>query len=142
LAVSRSESEELQDLFSLSLSRSRLRKSTRTNNPSEAEIILGGVKRTLFRLDQHLLDLPPGADILTFVMSDGKQADALSPPKPITLQELIERYVAACSFGAMEDSSLATVKLHLRHFVRTLRDDFTIANLKLADLQRHVELRA
>jgi integrase len=118
------------------------KKSIKTSDPMEANIILGGVNRTLFRLEQHLLELPPGADILAFVMSDGKPADIPAIVKPITLQELIDRYVAACSIGAMEDNSLATVKLHLRHFVRSFGKDLAIGNVKLADLRRHVERRA
>jgi integrase len=118
------------------------KKSLKTTKASDAQIILGGVKRTLLRLEQNLLDLPPGADILTFVLSDGKQAEIPLHPKLISLQELIDRYVSACSVGAMEENSLYTLKLHLRHFVATLGKEFLVGGLKLMDLQRHIERRA
>lgn len=117
------------------------KKSLRTKKNSDAEAILGGVKRTLLRLEQNLLDLPPGADILTFVLSDGRQAEKPSDIQTATLQEVIDRYVAACSVGAMERNSLDTVKMHLRHVTRTLGKSFAIGTLKLTDLQRHVERR-
>ena len=35
------------------------KKSLKTTNHHDAEIILGGVRRTLLRLEQNLLELPP-----------------------------------------------------------------------------------
>ena len=118
------------------------KKSLKTTDHEDAEIILGGVKRTLFRLEQNLLELPPGADVLTFVLSDGKQAEKPSQQQVVTLQDLIDRYTSACSVGAMEENSLETTKMHLRHFVATFGKGFAIGGLRLADLQRHVERRA
>jgi hypothetical protein len=118
------------------------KKSLKTSDRREAETIFGGVERTLFRLEQNLLELPPGADILTFVLSDGKQAEKPTLPQLITLQDLIDRYSDACSVGAMEENSLNTTRMHLRHFVRTFGKEFGIGSRTLADLQRHVERRA
>ena len=44
------------------------KKSLKTKDRDDAEIILGGVERTLLRLEQNLLELPPGAEVLTFVL--------------------------------------------------------------------------
>jgi integrase len=118
------------------------KKSLKTRDRGEAEVILGGVERTLLRLEQNLLELPPGADILTFVLSDGKQAEKPSRPQVLTLQDLIDRYTAACSVGAMEENSLDTTRMHLRHVVGTFGKGFAVGGLKLDDLQRHVERRA
>lgn len=119
------------------------KKSLKTTDRDDAEIILGGVKRTLLRLEQNLLELPADADILTFVLSDGKKAAKSQPqPQVLTLQDLIDRYTGACSVGAMEENSLETTKMHLRHFVATFGKEFAVGGLKLADLQRHVERRA
>jgi hypothetical protein len=119
------------------------KKSLTTTDRDDAEIILGGVKRTLLRLEQNLLELPAHADILTFVLSDGKQAEKPPPqPQVLTLQDLIDSYTSACSVGAMEENSLETTKMHLRHFVETFGKGFAVGGLKLADLQRHVERRA
>ena len=61
------------------------KKSLKTKDRVDADIIRGGVERTLFRLEQNLLELPPGADIMTFALSDGKQAEKPSQPQPFTL---------------------------------------------------------
>jgi hypothetical protein len=119
------------------------KKSLRTKENSVAEGILGGVKRTLMRLEQNLLSLPPGTDVLTFVLSDGRRAEKPPPDiKVVTLQDVIDRHTAACSVGAMEQNSLDTVKMHLRHITKTLGKSFAMDTLKMTDLQRHVERRA
>ena len=118
------------------------KKSLKTTSRDDAEIILGGVRRTLLRLEQNLRELPPHADILAFVLSDGKHAEKPSRPQTVTLQDLIDRYTSVCSVGAMEENSLETTKMHLRHFVATFGKGFAVGGLKLADLQRHVERRA
>jgi hypothetical protein len=41
----------------------------------------------------------------------------------------------------MEQNSLDTVKMHLRHVVRTLGADFAILTLTLTHLQGHIERR-
>lgn len=72
------------------------KKSLKSIHRSEAEIVLAGVKRTLYRLENHLLEIPPGADLLTFVVSDGKQVERpvqVPAPKGVTLQQLIDQYV-------------------------------------------------
>src|SRR5690242_568002 len=103
------------------------KKSLKTQSRDDAEIILGGVKRTLLRLEPNLLELPADADILTFILSDGKQAEKPQPqPQALTLQDLIDRYTSACSVGAMEANSLETTKMHLRHFVATFSKGFVI----------------
>jgi integrase len=115
----------------------------KTANEREAEAIAGSVERTLQLLQQRVLVLPEGADLVTFVLSGGKQAEKPKPPpKPLTLGELRDLYVAAHSLGAMEANSLQTVRMHLNHVVTTLGAQFAVAKLTLEDLQRHVERRA
>jgi hypothetical protein len=109
------------------------KKSLKTTKGNDAQVILGGVKRTLLRLEQNLLDLPADADILTFVMSDGKQTKKPSQPQVETLQGLNDPYGSACSVGAMEENSLDTTKLHLRHFVATFGKDYPVDDLKMTD---------
>jgi integrase len=41
----------------------------------------------------------------------------------------------------MEANSLATVRLHLEHFEKTLGKRFSIRDLTMADLQRHINER-
>jgi hypothetical protein len=57
------------------------KKSIKTKYRSEAEIILGGVTRTLFRVEQILLELPAGVDIITIALADRKRVELPAAPK-------------------------------------------------------------
>jgi integrase len=110
----------------------------------EAHAIKAKVEYLLMRIRQHLLDVPPGMDIVDFMVCDGKPRGESSPPPPkeITFKELADSYVLTHSNGTVEVSSLETCKLHIKHFAATLGESFPINALTLADLQRHVDRRA
>src|SRR4051794_152018 len=87
--------------------------STRTEDEKEADAIAGSVERTLMHLEQGVLTLPEGADLVTFVLSGGRTNEKPKPPLVRTLAELRDRYVQALGLGSVEANSLDTVKLHL-----------------------------
>src|SRR5262249_47020861 len=116
--------------------------SLRTTHPKEADALAGGLEKTLLRLEQGLLDLPEGVDLITFLLSDGQRVEKPKPPPIRTLQQLFDRYLQAHANGAMEANSLDTVAMHLRHFARTLGDAFPVQTLTLAHLQGHLDRRA
>jgi hypothetical protein len=113
---------------------------------SEAQAVSAKADYILLRLKQHLLELPAGCDIVTFIEYDGK------PPAPEKLQEaqrqsltyaeLREQYIAVHSNGTLEDTTLAAMQQHFKHWAVSLGPNFLMAGLSLADLQRHVDRRA
>jgi integrase len=123
----------------------------KTANPSIAEGLQGGIEKTLMLLDQKVLKIPDGVDVLSFIVGNGevklpelKPTDG-SPAKPqpdLTLRELRDQYIAAHAVGAMEKNSLDTVAMHLRHFMRSFSVNFPVQSLSLAKLQEHVNRRA
>jgi integrase len=124
----------------------RYRQPLKTQNPTVAETVAGGVNHTLMLLEQEALQIPEGADIASFVLSGGR---AVKSPEsngqtkePFTLAEFKEKYIETLSIGAVEQSSLNTMQMHLRHFLKTLGTRFRIGGLTLNDLQRHVNTRA
>lgn len=46
--------------------------SLRTRSEREAEVRLGPIKDTLYRLEQGTLTMPPGADAKAFILSSGR----------------------------------------------------------------------
>src|SRR5262249_3307353 len=58
------------------------------------------------------------------------------------LKKLVDNYLDSHVNGAMEENSLATVRMHLGHFLTSLGERFDIQGLLLQDLQRHVDARA
>src|SRR5207237_4677332 len=87
--------------------------------------------------------LPEGADLVGFLKAGGKVEEPRQPlPERLTLKKLTDAYVESHANGAMEHNSLATVRMHLGHFLTTLGERFDILSLTLDHLQRHVDARA
>jgi integrase len=109
----------------------------------EAEGTVGQFDLLLLRIKQNLIHVPPGDDISEFLLRGGKppEADVPAAPEPITFRRFKERYLEAHGGGAMEENSLATVRMHLGHVERTLGERFPLASLATADLQRHIDHR-
>jgi hypothetical protein len=123
----------------------KLKKTVKTTGQREAESALVRFEENLRLLEPGRLDLPAGADIGTFLLSDGKlssKPNPASPALPMTLGELRDAYVAVHANGAMEAISLDTVRMHLRHAVATLGNAFQIERLDAARLQRHIDRHA
>lgn len=104
------------------------------------------VEYLLLRLEQRLIELPPGVDIAEFVRFDGKAPDRggdSGPPvaKDATLATLRDRYLTTHA-GAHEKTTLRTAGTHFKHLLATLGEKFPLADLATADLQRHIERRA
>jgi integrase len=123
----------------------KLKKTIKTTKRSDAEGALARFKENLHLLERGRLELPPDADIGTFLLSDGKltgQPAATPSSHILTVGELRDEYITVHSNGAMEDNSLATVCMHLRHVIATLGKSFRIVSLTPSDLQRHIDRRA
>jgi integrase len=116
--------------------------SLRTADPREADAIAGSAERTLMLLQQGVLTVPEGADLVPFVLSGGKLTERPKPPPALRLGELCDRYLRAHELGAMEENSLDTVRMHLRHFAKTLGAGFSAQALGQAHVQQHIDRRA
>ena len=110
---------------------------------TEATTWKGRIEHTLMRLDQGLLDWPPGISLIDFLKYDGKPPvdPALSVRKDTTLGDLSSQYLATVSNGAIEASTLATSKIHLAHIETTLGKRFILSGLTLGKLQGHIDRR-
>ena len=117
----------------------RFKKSLKTGDRSEAQILMGGVEKNLLRLEQGLLELPEDADVVSFVLSDGKRLEKTKANGLMTLEEFFQKYKENLPVGAMEANSLETVELHMKHFLRHLGSRFPVQKLTLEALQRYVE---
>jgi integrase len=114
----------------------------KTADLTEAESCRARVEENLRLLERGRLVLSPGADLPTFLLSDGRLAAQPAVAEALTLQGLYDRYRQTHGNGALEANSLETVSMHLRHFVETLGSKFALQTLTLTDLQAHIDRRA
>jgi len=109
----------------------------------EAKAKADQVEYLLMRLDQGLIALPPGADIVTFVRHDGNlpaSGGEAKLEKP-TLGSLRDRYLATHGNGTLEAHTLRGINRHFKHLARELGEGFPIRDLTMADLQGYVDKR-
>lgn len=104
----------------------------------EAASWKGKVEHLLMRLKQHLLDLPVGCDIVTFLQHDGKPPTAPAVPakKPITLGELSDEYLQLHA-KLLDPRTVADMRGHWKHLGCLLRLT-TEAEALLPNLQKYV----
>lgn len=111
---------------------------------AEAKAKADQVKYLLMRLSQGLIALPPGADIVAFVMNDGSmptEENAVDRDQP-TLGFLRDRYLETHGNGTLEAHTLRGINRHFKHLTRLLGEGFPIRKLALPDLQGYVDKRA
>ena len=126
----------------------------KTQEKGMADAIVGGVNRTLMLVEQQVLRIPDNANVVEFVLNGGQPVKSAEPPtempvetnrrvaKLITFEQLKKQYIETLSVGAVEENSLDTVKMHLRHLGRTLGESFPLPTLTLSNLQEHINKRA
>lgn len=107
----------------------------------EAETKAAQVDYLLMRLNQRLIQIPPGMNVVDFIRFDGKPPAAFSLPEQIALADLRDRYLATHE-ASLEPSTVYGIRLHFKQLAGVLGEKFPIAELALADLQRFVDKRA
>jgi integrase len=117
-----------------------------TGDRDTAQALCGGVEKTMMLIGQGALVVPEGADVVEFVKHGGKPPDTKTAAEaareqPLRFSVFKDTYLETRSGGSMEANSLATARMHLCHFERTLGASFDLRKLTLADMQAHLVKR-
>jgi hypothetical protein len=111
----------------------------------EAQAKSAQVDYLLLRLKQRLIELPAGIGILEFIRHDGKIPAALAGnevvARMLTLSDFRDRYLDTHR-PSLEERTTERIELHFKHLLGALGDRIPVRELKLADLQGYVDIRA
>jgi integrase len=116
-------------------------RSLETKSETEARDLAGRIQDNIRNVQRGLLALPPGIDIPTFLLSDGRMSGPVQVSLVVTLKELIERYEKAISCGAVEESTLYTIRIHMKHLKAVLDEGLDVHSLTRNHLQEYVNRR-
>ncbi len=117
------------------------KRSLKTKSKTKADTTLGVVNRNLTYLEEGVVTVPDDADLPTFLQTDGKRTTAkIILAEKLTLKKLFDLYDAAQPEGAKEKNTVATEKVHKKHFIRIFGDD-TLMPLSPDQLQSFVNKR-
>ena len=73
----------------------RYKRALDTKDRNEANQIAARLEENIRLVERGRLALPEDVDLPTFLLSDGKLAQAPKPPEVVTLDDLFDRYRAA-----------------------------------------------
>jgi integrase len=110
----------------------------------EAKATVAKVDYLLMRLKQHLLSVPPGCDIVTFLQYDGKPPEVVPEPEPpkvvTTLAKLRDDYFQLHAH-VLDRRTILDMRGHWKHLARILKEETPAQDLTLAALQNFVMTR-
>jgi integrase len=116
-------------------------RSLRTADRKEAEACLKRVEANLSEVERGRLRLPPGADLLLFLLSDGEVAQRPEFEKPLSLGELFREYEKLPE-GVKEANTRATETIHMKHLLRILGTRTLLPAITVPVLQAYVDARS
>jgi integrase len=113
--------------------------SLRTQSEHEAEVRLGVIRDTLYRLETGTLQIPANGNAKMFIVSGGQVAGKQPVSPRLTIDRLSTLYMD--SLQATESNTRLTLKIHLAHLRRILKSDTTLESVTLADVDRYARTR-
>ena len=115
-----------------------------TSNEKAALSAVAQLEDNLRRIELGVLAVPEGADIVAFLLSDGRvdQKPQLQGRPNLTLKQLFERCFAALPDGNLERTTIQGMQIHERQLIRHFGSRFQIHNLTLTLLQQYVDKRS
>jgi integrase len=117
----------------------RFRQSLKTDNERAAKNALGRADEILRRLELGQLDLPPGADVATFILSDGRVEEKKKAAEIFQVGALLDEYLRTLTPDCLESTTEHCVNVHIRHFRRVFGEKQALNSL---DLQHYIDTRA
>lgn len=107
----------------------------------DAETAKRNAERTLRLIAEGEKEVPVGADVGLWVATSGKVAQKPTTSTTLALGELFDLFVKETPEGHLEDSTLLTMRIHVRHAVRILGKATPLGSLTFDDLQNYVNRR-
>ncbi len=120
----------------------RFVRSLKTSDETEAFARKSRVEENIRLIESGRLTIPENADLLTFLLSDGKISHKPVAETSLTLGSLFKQFFASIPSGNLEQSTLNGMRIHERHLKRVLGERLLVQNLSLDVLQGYVAKRS
>jgi hypothetical protein len=107
-------------------------RTLRTRNAKTARGTFARLEDNLRRVELGTLVIPSGANVPTFLLSDGNAqhlARQTATIPELTLAGLFSRYSAHLPEESLEKNTLAMIQIHLRHLLKVFGGTFPVRNM-------------
>ncbi len=130
----------------------KYKRSLKTTSERAAQLKQLRLEDTIQKVESGWLELPPGADLPVFLLTEGKCSSqkievvppvpAEEPVMPWKLGQVFELYVDALPANSLEETTVATMRIHQRHFERKLGERFVLSDLSQQILTKYISQRS
>lgn len=120
----------------------RFVRSLKTDDEDEALAKKLRVEENIRLVESGRLTIPDGADVVTFLLSDGKLNKKPVVKGSLTIPQLFTAFWEALPVGSLEEPTIDMMKIHQRHLERVLGKRLIVQDLTQGDLQKYVTKRS
>jgi integrase len=116
-------------------------RSLKTEDEGAAISAVACIEENLRLIERGRLEIPNGADVLSFLLSNGKVAGPVAI-QFVTLGGLFERYFAGLPEGNLEESTMETMKVHRRSLESHFGKKKNLHAIDLDAVQGYIDKRS
>lgn len=124
------------------LGKKKFKRSLKTTSKKTADSRVARLEENLRDIERGRLAVPENADLVTFLLSDGRVPEPMAVSPQVTLKGLFDAYFKAIPSGSLEDSTISGMETHQKHLQKILKASFPINKLSLEHLQDYVTKRS
>jgi len=117
-------------------------RTLKTNNEQDANSAVQRIEENIRLVERGRLEIPNGADVASFLLSDGKLDKKPVVSAPLRLGDLAAAYRQQLPRDSLESNTLCTMEIHLKHLQRILTPKLIVNSITQAQLQQYVEKRS
>ncbi|MCP4175458.1 MAG: tyrosine-type recombinase/integrase [Fuerstiella sp.] len=120
----------------------QFRRSLQTKHRRKAEASASHIEENIRLVNEGRLTLPPGADVTTYLLSDGRLDVPVRVVPVLRIGQLFERYARSIPRDTLEATSICTVKVHMGHVTRLIGSRTLVNSVTKSELQEYVTARS
>mgnify|MGYP002637339548 FL=1 len=118
------------------------RRSLRTKLRRKAEAAASHVEENIRLITEGRMTLPAGADIPTFLLSDGRLTEQITVGPDLRVGELLAKYLRSIPRDTLEKTTIGTFGVHMRHIERLIGGRVPLQMVTKSSLQEYVTARS
>ncbi|MCA9193502.1 MAG: tyrosine-type recombinase/integrase, partial [Planctomycetales bacterium] len=120
----------------------RFVRSLKTSDEGQAIRRRDEIQETIDLVERGKLQIPLGAEVVTFLMSGGSIASIPKPQPVYLLSQVIERFFDHLMPESLEVSTVNLMQLHCRHVQRILGNTFKMSEMAKSTLEDYARKRS
>jgi integrase len=120
----------------------RFHVNLKASEPKEADACLARLEENLRLVERGRLTVPEGADLGLFLLSDGRIEKPVVVVRPVKLAELFAIYQTQFTAGAKEAITREMEDIHMKHLVRIIGGETSLAAVTAGTIQQFVDVRS